>query len=95
MRWIVSDVRHGMIKPIVIVIPMRWAILSDLDIVIKLSVIVLLLRIYYPVTIVLSIEKDCVVWNELKGETIKGKYPEKGQPRWKKRGFTEKKKEKK
>jgi hypothetical protein len=39
------------------------------------------LRIYYPVTIVLSIEKDEVMWNKLKSQTISGKSTEKGPSR--------------
>ena len=53
------------------------------------------LRIYYPVTIVLSIEKIMIMCNKLKGETILGKYTRKGRGWCKKRRFTEKKKKKK
>ena len=69
---IVIRVRHGMIKQNVIVIPIVWVILSDLDIVIKL-------HIYYPMCIVLSIEKILIMCNKLKGETILGKYTRKGR----------------
>ena len=53
------------------------------------------LRIYYPVTIVLSIEKIMIMCNKLKGETILGKYTRKGRGWCKKRRFTKKKKKKK
>jgi len=46
---------------------------------------------YYPVTIVLSIEKDYVMCNKLKVETMLGKYTRKGRGWCKKRRFTEKK----
>ena len=88
---IVIRVRHGMIKQNVIVIPIVRVILSDLDIVIKLSVIITLLHIYYPVCIVLSIEKILIMCNKLKVKTMLGKYTRKGRGWCKKRRFTEKK----
>ena len=77
--WIVSAERHGSMKPNAIDSPMMLVMRSDLDIVIKLSVIIYCLHIYYPVYVVLSIEKIMIVCNKLKRKRILGKYPRKGR----------------